>query len=118
MKLVQRNFEVVHFAMQGTSTTGHHVADFSIGTSINKNRDFTLLGLSVIYELYLDAFNEHALEYEVRDFFVLDLEGEKANAEYLYKMVEITARDAYRQLMGEISQRGRNTLPPKPNLKK
>ena len=115
MKVVQRDIQLIKHSVTGDSKE-EGIANLKIGVSISHNREFVLLGFSVIYELYADSING-SLEFEVRDFYAIDLQDERANAESLYKLVEQTANDSHRILMGE-SSKLRRAFPSKQPLKK
>jgi len=115
MKVVQRNIFKIHYKASGKNGEPG-IADFNIGVQIIQNKAFQLAGLHIIYKLYSDSQNSE-LEFEVSDFFVVDLEGERMSADYFYSLVAMTCDDCYRLLMGE-SSRSRKSFPPKPVIKK
>jgi hypothetical protein len=114
MKLMQRDVQLITYKSSGLWDEPG-ICNSTVSVSVGQDKQFTLMGLSVKYELYCDSQNG-LLEFEMREFFAIDLENKKATPESLYYFVEQASINSYAILLGESLKKGRGA-PPKPALK-
>lgn len=115
MNLVQRDTQLIVYRATGLWDEPG-ICNNTVSVSLGQNQKFILLGLSIKYEMYCDSGNGD-LEFEIRDFLVIDLKEDKVTSESLYDLVEQSANNSYAILLSE-SLKNHRGAPPKPPLKK
>lgn len=114
MKVVQRDTQLITCNTNG-DLIGTPEIKASTGVSIDKTKKYILMGFSIIYEYDADFENGSSIEFETRDFFVIDLENKEITMELLFELVKESVDNSYAILSIECGKYSK-PAPPRSNL--